>query len=379
MRLPDFELERYFARFEFEVPYLLASSDVEGYRLSELLALADDEGRALWEGLSLGYTESPGHPRLRREIAALYERVAPEETLIFGGAEEAIFATLNATLGPGDHAVVIAPAYQSLYAVARGAGADVTLVPLDAEAGWRLDLQALRAAVRPSTRLLVVNFPHNPTGALPDRETFAAIVDLAREAGAWLLSDEVDRLLEYEPADRLPAAVDLYERAISLGVMSKAFALAGLRIGWVATHDAGLLGRLQRFKDYTTICCSAPSEVLAIIALHAREAVLARSLGIIRANLPHVDAFFARWSGRFAWTRPRVGPIAFPRLLAAEPIARFAEELVAAEGVMILPGTVYDHPGNHFRLGFARRNVPEALARLDRFCTARYGRGRSSA
>ncbi len=374
MRLPDFELERYFARFEFEAPYLLGSSDVEGYRLSELLALADEEGRALWEGLSLGYTESPGHPRLRREIAGLYERVAPEETLVFSGAEEAIFATLHTALEPGDHAVVIAPAYQSLYAVARAAGAEVTLVPLEAEAGWRVDLRALRAAVRPGTRLLVVNFPHNPTGALPDRETFGEIVDLARETGGWLLSDEVYRLLEYDPADRLPAAVDLYERAISLGVMSKAFALAGLRIGWVATHDTDLLGRLQRFKDYTTICCSAPSEVLATIALRAREAVLARSLGILRAHRPHPAAFFARWAGRFAWTRPRTGPIAFPRLLGAEPIGRFAEELLAVEGVMILPGTVYDHPGNHFRLGFARRNLPEALARLDRFCATRYGR-----
>ncbi len=371
MKLPDFQLERYFARYEFEAPFLLGSSDVEAYRLPELLALADDEGRAFWEGLSLGYTESPGHPGLRREIASLYERVSPEETLVFSG--EAIFAVLNTTLAHGDHAIVTWPAYQSLHQVARAAGAAVTLLPLAAEEGWKVDLTALRRALRPNTRAIVVNFPHNPTGALPDRATFEAIVDVAREAGAWLLSDEVYRLLEYDAADRLPAAADLYDKAISLGVMSKAFALAGLRIEWVATRDADLLGRLQRFKDYTTICASAPSEVLAIIALRAREAVLARSLGIIRQNLPHVDAFFECWPEHFAWTRPRVGPIAFPRLLAPVPVAQFAEELVAAEGVMLLPGTLYDHPGNHFRLGFARRNLPEALDRLDRFCAARFG------
>jgi aspartate/methionine/tyrosine aminotransferase len=373
VEIPEFKLERYFARFEFDAPYLLSSSDVEGFRLPELLSLADDEGRALWDDLALGYTESPGHPLLRRAVAGLYERIAPEETLIFSGAEEAIFTVLNAILGPGSHAVVVWPAYQSLYEVARATGAAVTLVPLDAATGWALDLAALRAAIRPETRLIVVNYPHNPTGALLDRATFDAVIAMARECGAWLLSDEVYRLLEYDPADRLPAAADSYERAISLGVMSKAFALAGLRIGWVATRDAELLAALQRFKDYTTICNSAPSEILSLIALRARDAVLARSMGIIEANLPLVDNFFARWPAQFAWTHPRVGPIGFPRLLAPVAIEQFAEELVAQEGVMLLPGSVYEDTGNHFRLGFARRNLPEAIERLDRFCVARFG------
>lgn len=371
MRIADFKLERYFARYEFDAPYLLSSSDVEGYRLPELLALADAEGRARWDDLALGYTESPGHPTLRREIAGLYEGVAPAETLVFSGAEEAIFATLNVTLGPGDHAIVVWPAYQSLHEVARAVGADVTPLRLDAASGWAVDLDALRAAIRPNTRLIAINFPHNPTGATLDRATFLAVVDLAREAGAWLLSDEVYRLLEYYPADRLPAAVEIYDRALSLGVMSKAFALAGLRIGWIATHDAALLARLQAFKDYTTICNSAPSEALAIVALRAREAVLARSMAIIGANLPVVDAFFARWPDHFAWTRPVVGPIAFPRLLRGGPIERFAEDLVAEAGVMLLPGSVYDYPGDHFRLGFARRNLPEALERLEGFLSSR--------
>jgi len=373
VRLADFKLERYFARYEFAAPYLLSSSDVEALRLPELLALADPASRALWDDLALGYTESPGHPLLRREIAGLYEGIAPEETLVFSGAEEAIFALLNVTLGAGDHAVVTWPAYQSLHEVARGTGAAVTLLPLRAEEGWALDLATLRAAIRPNTRLIVANFPHNPTGALPDAATFAGLLDVARECGAWLLSDEVYRLLEYDPADRLPAAADRYERAISLGVMSKAFALAGLRIGWVATRDAELLRRLQAFKDYLTICNSAPSEILALIALRSRETVLARSMGIIGRNLAEVDAFFARWPDRFAWTRPRVGPIGFPQLLGGDSIDRFAADLVAAEGAMLLPGSVYDAPGEGFRLGFARHNLPDALARLERFCVARYG------
>ncbi|HEU4326492.1 MAG TPA: aminotransferase class I/II-fold pyridoxal phosphate-dependent enzyme [Roseiflexaceae bacterium] len=367
MQIPPFKLERYFARWEFDAPYLLCSSDIEGYGLGELLALADGETRALWDGLALGYTEAPGHPLLRAEIAGLYAGVRPEQVYTFAGAEEAIFALMHALLGPGDHAVVTWPGYQSLYELARAAGADLTLLPLDADAGWRLDLDQLRAALRPNTRLIVVNAPHNPTGALPDAATFRELVQIADAAGATLLSDEVYRLLEYEPADRLPAAVELSERAVSLGVMSKAFGLAGLRVGWLATRDAALLGRVAAFKDYLSICNSAPSEILALAALRAREAVLERSHAILRPNLALLDRFFAEWAHVLDWTRPRAGSIGFPRLRIGRSIAQVADELREQEGVLILPATVYDYPGDYFRLGFGRRNMPEALERMGRY------------
>lgn len=374
MHIPDFELERFFARWEFNVRHLLCASDVEGYRMWDLLEMADPEARELWQRLSLGYTEAAGHPLLRREIAALYDGVAPEEVLVFSGAEEAIFTAMNVLLAPGDHAIVTWPAYQSLHEVARSVGAEVELLPLD-PGGWALDLDALRAMIRPSTRLIVVNFPHNPTGALPARATWDALVELAESAGARLFSDEVYRFLEHDPVDRLPAAVECSAGAISLGVMSKSFALAGLRIGWVATHDAALLGRLAAFKDYTTICSSAPSEILALIALRARDRVLARSRGIVADNLALLDGFFERWSGAFHWVRPRAGSTAFPRLLADTPIEDFTAELVRAEGVLLLPGGLFGYPGNHFRLGYGRLDMPDALAGLERFAAARLGAG----
>ncbi len=365
-KLPDFALERYFARWEFRARYLLCASDVEALSLTELLDLTDDECRTLWRDLKLGYTESAGHPLLRAEIASLYQHIAPEETLTFAGAEEAIYILMNVLLGAGDHAVVAWPAYQSLHEVARGTGADVDLLALDENNGWALDLNALQRLLRPTTRLIVINFPHNPTGALPDRETFGALVDMARYAGCWLLSDEVYRGLEYSDSDRLPAACDLYEHGISLGVMSKAYALAGLRIGWIACRNTELLGRLAAFKDYTTICNSAPSEILALIALRARETVLARSRVIVTGNLVHLDRFFREWSGVFQWDRPRAGSVAFPKLVASAPIERFAAELVEREGVLLLPGKVFGHSGNHFRLGFGRRDLPLALEGLER-------------
>ena len=376
MRLPEFRLERYFARYEFDLPYLLSSSDMETMRVDELLALADGEGRRMWEDLSLGYTESRGHTLLRQEIAALYETVGPEGVLVFSGAEEAIFALANVVAGnrPGDRVVVTWPAYQSLYEVSRSAGAEVDLLRLSHEDGWAFDADALRGLVGPSTSLVVLNFPHNPTGAQPDANTFCRAVGVAGEASAKVLSDEVYRLLEHDPGDRLPAAADLYEGAVSLGVMSKSFGLAGLRIGWLATRDLDLIERVAAFKDYTTICNSAPSEILAIIALRARDEILGRNLRLVLDNLSHADAFFEKWRGTFEWSRPRVGCIGFPRITAGRPVEEFVAGLAEEEGVMLLPGTVYGYPGDHFRLGFGRRNFPEVLDLLDNYTERQAGR-----
>jgi aspartate/methionine/tyrosine aminotransferase len=374
MRIADFELERYFARWEFAVEHVLCASDVEGYPMGELLALADDETRGLWEGLRLGYTESTGHPLLRREIAALYERIDPDQVLVFAGAEEAIFCLLNVMLGPGDHAIVTWPGYQSLHEVARAAGADVTLHELREADGWALDVDRVRAALRPDTRLVVVNAPHNPTGMLPSHAEWRALTELCAEAGVHLLSDEVYRYLEFDPVDRLTAGADALERGVSLGVLSKSFALAGLRIGWLATRDRALLARAAAFKDYTTICSSAPAEILGIVALRARDVVLARTHAIVRANLPALERFFAARSSTFSWVRPRAGSIGFPRLTApGVTIDDFAAELAEAEGVLLLPGSRFGYPGNHFRVGFGRTDLPVALSRLETFADRRLG------
>ena len=372
MRIADFELERFFARWEFAVRHVLCASDVEGYPMAELLALADDETRALWDGLRLGYTDSTGHPLLRREIAGLYEHVQPDDVLVFAGAEEGIFCLANVLLAPGDHAIVTWPGYQSLYEVGRAAGAEVSLHELHEADGWALDVPRIAAALRPDTRLVVVNAPHNPTGMLPTQAEWRALTDLCQNAGIHLLADEVYRFLEFDPADRLTAGADALERGISLGVMSKSFAMAGLRIGWLATRDRALLARAAAFKDYTTICSSAPAEILSIIALRARAAVLARSRAIVAANMALLDGFFARRASTFDWVRPTGGSVGFPRLTApGVTIDDFTAELVEAEGVLLLPGSRFGHPGNHFRIGFGRTDLPEALQRLEAFADRR--------
>jgi aspartate/methionine/tyrosine aminotransferase len=375
MRIDDFELERFFARYEFAVRHLLCASDVEGWPMADLLALADPETAALWRDLRLGYTEAPGHPLLRAEIATLYDTITPDQVLVFSGAEEAIFVTANVLLGPGDHAIVAWPAYQSLHEVARATGADVTLHELREEDGWAIDVDALRSQVTPRTRLIVLNVPNNPTGYVPDAATYRNIAEIAADCGATLLCDEVYRFLEHDGLDRLPAGADLGPGGVSVGVMSKSFALAGLRIGWLATHDGSLLDRAARFKDYTTICASAPAEILSLIALRAREPVLARSRAIVEGNLDLLDAFFERRAGQVSWVRPSGGPVGFPRITAALPVDRLAQGLLEAEGVLIAPAGIFGHHGNNFRLGFGRTDLPVALAGLEAFLDRTLGPG----
>jgi aspartate/methionine/tyrosine aminotransferase len=232
------------------------------------------------------------------------------------------------------------------------------------------DLDELKRSLRPATRAIVINTPHNPTGLLMTHADFARVSRFAQEHDLLLFSDEVYRESEYKPSDRLPAACDIYEGAVSLGVMSKTYGLAGLRIGWIATHRASLYERMARMKDYTSICSSAPSEFLAELALRHRQQIAQRNLDIMTTNLSLLDGFFARRASQFTWVRPRAGSIAFPRLLGGD-IDAFCHALVISAGVLLLPGSVFDDPGNHFRLGFGRQNMPEALARLEEFLQTR--------
>jgi aspartate/methionine/tyrosine aminotransferase len=364
MQIAEFSLERYFARWEFAVRHVLCASDVEAVGLQELLALSDDDARERWDSLRLGYTESLGLPALRVEIAELYPGLTPDDVIVCAGAEEGVFLSMHALIGPGDHSVVAWPAYQSLHEVARAAGGSVTLVPLDPR-DWSLDVDAVAAAIRPNTKAIVVNSPHSPTGAQLSLEQLHRLIELAELHGVFLFSDEVYRFLEHD-APALPPAAACLSRAISLGVMSKAFGLAGLRIGWVATRDASLRSRIASLKDYTTICSSAPSEVLALIALRAKDAVLARTREIVSKNLTVLDSFFARNAERFSWVRPRASSVGFPKLIDGD-VDEFAAQLVEREGVLILPASQFRYSGNHFRLGFGRRDMAEALARLERF------------
>lgn len=366
MTIRPFVLERYFAEHEFKAQHLLSASDCESLALPDLLALADPASLALWQHLSLGYTESQGHPLLRAEIAAQYQSMAADDVLV-AAPEEAIFVAMHVLLAAGDEVVVTWPAYQSLYEIAVSLGSRVVRWPLTVRDGaWRLDIDALPGLLSSKTRLVIINFPHNPTGYLPTRAELDAIVAAVAERGIPLFSDEMYRLLEYDPAQRLPAVCDLYERGITLAGLSKAFGLPGLRIGWLISRDRTLLARCSGLKDYTTICSSAPSEVLGLMALRAAPALIDRNLAIVRGNLAIADRFFAARPTQFAWLEPQAGSVAFPQWLGDLSVAQLAQELLDQRSTMLVPGSLFGFEGNHFRLGLGRRNFPEALEMFER-------------
>jgi aspartate/methionine/tyrosine aminotransferase len=366
MNLEPFALERYFAKYEFSVPYLLSSSDCDGWRMSELLGLADTETRELWQNLQLGYTESLGHPLLRREVANLYSGIHPDQVLIVT-PEEGIFLVINCLVEKGDHVICTFPGYQSLYQIAVALGCEVTHWEPDENAGWRFDPDFLRRSIRPNTKLIVWNFPHNPTGFLPSRTDFETMMAIAQEHQVRVFSDEMYRLLEVDGSQRLPSAVEVWDKAIVLFGLSKSFGLAGLRIGWLVTREPEVHARLASLKDYTTICSSAPSEILAVIGLRASDRILARHRQRIANHLALLDDFFERHRRRLAWVRPRAGTVCFPRLLGPESSSQFAERVVSQGGIMILPSGIYGYDDQHFRLGFGRSNLPEVLTRFETF------------
>ena len=293
---------------------MLSSSDCESCTIGELLELEPDAHERLLETWC-GYTEPPGGPALRQAIASLYERTSAEEVVATSCAEEGIFLLYHALLRPGDHVIVETPCYESALQVARSTGAEVSQWRRRYEDGWSHDLDALAGLIRPATRLLYLNQPHNPTGTPMARPVFEHVIGLARAHGLVVFSDEVYRELEHDPACRCRP------RAIS---MSGPFRSA-------ASPRATVL--------------------------------LDRNLAIVRRNLPLLDGFFERHAGAFAWIRPTASPIGFPRVTGIGDLNRYCEQLAAA-GVLLLPGSVYDQPG-HVRIGFGRANMPDALKVLE--------------
>lgn len=364
--MKSFALERYFAKYEFSVKYLLSSSDCDGLAVSDLLKLADPETKKMWEQLKLGYTESLGLPLLRRETANLYQNIDADNVLILA-PEEGIFVAMNCLLNKGDHVICTYPGYQSLYEVAQSLGCEVTKWLPDEENDWKFDPAFLENNIKSNTKLIVVNFPHNPTGALASKEDFQQIVNIAREHNIYLFSDEMYRFLEFNSKDRLPSAVELYDKAICLFGMSKTFGMAGARIGWVVTKDKKLYQKMATFKDYTTICSSAPSEVLSLIALRAKDVIIKNHLIRINRNIILLDDFFEKYHNLFSWIRPKAGTICFPKLLINKNSFDFCGNVIKEAGIMVLPSTVYEYDDKHFRIGFGRENLPEVLNKFEEY------------
>jgi aspartate/methionine/tyrosine aminotransferase len=368
MKIADFSLERYFDKYEFHVKYLLCSSDPERLSIADVLALKEG-AQAEFLNLHLGYTESRGSPLFRQRVAALYSNnIHPQHVLAFSGAEEPIFTLMNVLLDAGDHVIVHTPSYQSQFEVARAIGCSLSFLPAREELNWHADLSELEKLLTPKTKLLLINTPHNPTGMAMSIEELNVCVAFARKHNLWLVCDEVYRGLELS-VPRLPGGCELYEKGISVGGMAKAYGLAGLRIGWLASQHAEFLNRCSAFKDYLTICNAGPSEYLATLALEHAQTLATRSVNQVKKNVTLFDSFVQRNPTVFQWIKPQGSTMSFVRYLPGNA-SEFCEKLVQETGVLLLPATLFDFGNEHVRLGLGRANFLEALQVLESWLTA---------
>lgn len=364
MTVEPFALERFFAEHEFTTPHLLSVSDCETSTVADLLAL-EDGARQRLERLALGYTESDGSPELRAAVAAREDGLTADDVVVHAAGVEVLLTVALAVLEPGDHAVVQSPCYQAARSGPELAGASVTPWRARRENGWAPDLDELPRLLRPGTRLLVVNTPHNPTGHHFSREALDRLVALAEERGILLLVDEAYRGAEYRDGDRLPCAATLSPAVASLGLLSKAWGLPGLRTAWLVSRNPKIREAVSRAKDYTTICAPAPAEFLATLALRSGDSILRRNREILRTNLGLLEGLMARHAGRLGWVRPRAGSVCMPWLREGE--AQFCRAAREQAGVLLAPGPLFDGDPAAFRVGFGRRSFGQGLEALDRW------------
>jgi aspartate/methionine/tyrosine aminotransferase len=365
--LPLFKLEEYLFNYERQAEISLCASGLDSMPLANLWTHANPEQLKNWETMRLGYATPQGSPPLRALIASQYApSIQPNGVMVFNGACEAIYCAMQALLQPSDHVIVVTPCYQSLKSIAASIS-QVTEVPLLFEEQWQFNPTAIQQAIRPNTRMIVVNFPNNPTGALPNISDIQVLIAMARQQNAWIFSDEVYRHMELNPQDRLPPIGEIYEKGLSVSSLSKAYGLPGLRIGWLATQDQTVISKLLSLRHYLTICPNTSSEILAHIALSAQEPILENHLSRLRARYQTFRQFINQHPTHLSWIPPKAGCLSYIQLLGGQDANQFALDFLNAKKVLVLPGSLYDSPGSFLRMGFGSHTLPEALSRLSEF------------
>ena len=368
VKISPFATEHFFARYEFSTPYPLCNSDCESVSIEDLLQLSGDSLEALGRE-RLVYTRSEGSPELREAIAASYSRVRPDDVVVLGTPVEGIYLAARTLLEPGDEVIVLNPAYDALINLFEHvAGADhVRKWEFRADRSrWSLDLDDLRALLTPATKLLVVNFPHNPTGFLPTAEWQQSLAQLAQDHGLWLFCDEMYFGLTHSGTPAIPSMADVCDRAMVLSGLSKTHGLPGLRCGWLIVPDRAVRHELMNWKFYTSICPPVPTEYLARAALRVGDELRRRNVARIERNLGFAEAFFARWPTLFEWRRPLAGSTALVGF-DVPSVAQLAERLASEEGLLIQSAAMLGGNDQQMRIGLGREAFPAALERFERW------------
>ena len=364
MKMKDFKLERYFAQHEFTAKYLLSSSDCDGFEQNYVLDLASAQELKMWNDIKLGYTESAGNPILRESITQFYNTNNIEEVVV-GSPGELNYISMKVLLEKKDHVVAVAPAYQSLHEVVHSIGCEISY--WKPNENWEFDPNQLEHLVRENTKLIIINFPHNPTGSYLTLSELTKIVSIAKKNDCYIFSDEMYHKLLANPDAELPPISYLYSKGISLWGTSKSFGLAGLRTGWLVCNDLDLIHRVISYKDYLSICSSAPSEILSIIALNHIDDFLQPNIDKIQQNIKLFEEFAQTQDIISSFIPPKSGSTAFVKLNINCSSLDFSNNLVKKAGIMTIPAEMFDHPGKFIRVGFGRESLGEILPVMENF------------
>jgi len=359
MKINPFILERHFALYEFSVRYQLSPSDCEALKMKELLDYSDNNEKELWNNLNLGYTESKGFPKLRQSISEKYRDISAED-VITCVPEEGIFIALNSLLDRKDHVIILTPIYQSLIEIPRAIGCSITEWELQRSGRqWELDIDLLKRSIRKNTKMVIINFPHNPTGFLPSLAVFKELISIVQEKNIILFSDEMYRGLEYNQDKKLPSACEMDIKSVILSGLSKSYGLPGLRMGWLITKNQDWMVQFQLYKDYTTICGSASAEILSLIALRNSEKIIIKNREIVNQNLCLTRDFFDTHQEYIEWIEPFGSSVLFPELKS--DIEDFACFCLKKYELLMITGKMFFMDGDYFRIGIGRKSFSETL------------------
>ena len=353
MKIKPFAVEEWMNAWEVGAKYNIAETCVDSISMNDLFELTGEDKTEFLNRLCarrLSYGDIEGLPEFRKGVCGLYKTLNIENIVPIHGASGANHHVFYSLISPGDRVVSIMPTYQQLYSIPESYGADVQILYLSKENNYLPDLEKLRRLVAPKTKMICINNPNNPTGALMSEQMLREIVEIARSADAWILCDEVYRHLSQEDG-WCPSIVDLYEKGISVSSMSKVFSLAGLRLGWIATHDMSVVKSCLSHRDYNRVSCGVFDEMLAAAALKHRDKLLERSRKIVRENLQILDD----WVGsepHVSYVKPKAGTTALVYYDLDISSYEFCEEMYKKTGAFVTPGDCFEVP-HSMRIGYA--------------------------
>ena len=367
----DFALARFLGTFSGHARHDLSASESATLTLSFLLEMADSDDQHRWQTLDFGYADPHGAPWLRNAIANRYQNLDTSNVLCCAGAQEGLTCVMRALLASGDHAIVVVPIYQPSEQAVTSI-CETTGVALRDQDDWQLDLDAVAAAIRPETRLVLINFPNSPTGAAINPALLSSLVDLCRHHGLWLVNDEVYRSVSSDPALSAPPVSEIYERGVSIDAVSKGFGLPGLRVGWILCQHKVLFQKVLLAKSALSSCLATPSEVLAHIALKAEATIVRRNKAVAHSNRQRLLALLHRHPDVLDGIGSSDAVLAFPRYRGADGADSFARRLVRDAGVLVLPSSLWHSPlasvpADRLRIGLGRVEAGLALTALDEY------------